>query len=245
MFGQDLQRAVDVDDEIEPAEHGLVRADRGQAAAGKAVDHEGRNPHRIELAHPGLHGRRDAAGAVHQHHGGKFADALRDAEFAGHGDRRAVGVAGQELLVRNRQRGDGVDLDPGGDLLRDRLRIGLDAGEQYSGTEDRGCGRHAPVRQHPFPPSALLLQVLFLLSGRIDQAGGGLSICRASPSIRPALREPRETGEVMRCGSGRHMAIIPRVPGVALLLVGMTCCRKRSCSRAVLRRLAQGQRPML
>jgi len=39
--------------------------------------------------------------------------------------------------------------------------------------------------------------------------------------MRAALREPRKPGK-MRCGSGGHMAIISRVPGVALLLVGLT-----------------------
>ena len=99
MLGEDVERAIDIDDEIEPAEQRLVRADRRQAAAAEAVDHEGRNPHRVELMHPGFDAGADAARAVHQHHDGKFSAALRDAEFAGDGDRLAVGVAGQELLV--------------------------------------------------------------------------------------------------------------------------------------------------
>ena len=130
VFGEDLQRAVDVDDEIEPAEQRLVGADRRQPAAAEAVDHEGRNPHRIEVAHPRIHAGADAARSVHQHHDGKFSAALRDAEFAGHRDLLAVGVAGEELLVGNRQRRDRVDFGACRDVLRHRLRRCFDAGDQ-------------------------------------------------------------------------------------------------------------------
>jgi hypothetical protein len=44
---------------------------------------------------------------MHQHHDRETAAVLRDAKFAGHGDRLAVGIAGQELLVGNGQRRDG------------------------------------------------------------------------------------------------------------------------------------------
>ena len=82
----------------------------------KAVDHEGRNAHGIELVHPGFAGAADAARAVHHHHDGEAAGALRDAKFAGDRDRLAVGIAGQELLVGEGERRDRVDLDARGRL---------------------------------------------------------------------------------------------------------------------------------
>ena len=99
MLGQDIERTVDIEDQIEPAEQRLVRADRRQAAAAEAVDHESRNSHRIELMHPGFDAAADAARSVHQHHHGQAAGTLRDTQFAGHGNGLAIGVAGQELLV--------------------------------------------------------------------------------------------------------------------------------------------------
>ena len=78
---------------------------------------------------PWLHGGADAAGAVHHDHDGKFANTLRDAEFAGDGDLLAVGIAGEELLVGNRQRRDRVDFGACRDVLRHRLRTGFDAGD--------------------------------------------------------------------------------------------------------------------
>src|SRR5262245_19181106 len=99
MFGEDLQRAIDIDDELEPAEQGLVGADRRQPAAAEAVDDEGRNPHRIEMAHPRIHRGANAARSMHQYDDGKLAAALRDAEFTRNRDLLAVGVAGEELLV--------------------------------------------------------------------------------------------------------------------------------------------------
>src|SRR6266702_6930503 len=160
---------VDVDDEIEPAEQRLVRADGRQAAAGKTVDHEGRNAHGIELVHPGFHGGADAARSVHQHHDGQFSAALRDAEFASDGDLLAVAVAAQKLLVGNRQRGDRVNFDTRGHLFGYRLRAGLDAGQQNGGTKGRGRHGEAPVCDHRFPP------VFFGFDGELDQAPNGLS----------------------------------------------------------------------
>ena len=122
MLGEDFQRTVDIDDEIEPAEQRLVGTDRRQPAAAEAVDHEGRNPHRIEMAHPRVHAGADAARSMHQHHDRKFSASLRDAEFAGNRDLLAVGVAGKELLVGNRQRRDRVNFGARRDVLWHRLR---------------------------------------------------------------------------------------------------------------------------
>src|SRR4029079_2297417 len=90
-----------------------------------------------------------------------------DAEFTGDGDLLAVGVAGQELLVGNRQRRDRVDLDARRDLLRDRLRIGLDTGHQNGGAKDRGRDGKAPVCEHWSPPvfSCWMKQLEQLVNG--------------------------------------------------------------------------------
>src|SRR5262249_22066124 len=61
MFGQDFQRAIDIDDEIEPAELRLVGVDVREPAPGETVDHEGRNADCVELMRPGFDGGRDAA----------------------------------------------------------------------------------------------------------------------------------------------------------------------------------------
>ena len=127
----------------------------GQAAAGKAVDHEGRDAHRVELVHPGLAWSADAAGAVHQHHDRKLADALRDAEFAGDGDRLAVGIAAEELLVGEGERRDRIDLDARGHFLGQRLRVGLDAGEQTPVQRSPRRRRSASLTAS-FPPSPLI-----------------------------------------------------------------------------------------
>ena len=80
----------------------------GQAAAGEAIEREGRDAHGVEGALPQLDVGPHAAGAVHQHHHRQPALALRDAELA-RGDRRlGLGVAVEELLVGQRQRVDVV-----------------------------------------------------------------------------------------------------------------------------------------
>jgi hypothetical protein len=65
--------------------------------------------------------------------------ALRDAKFAGDGDGLAIGVAGQELLVRYGQRRDGIELDALRNFLRYRLRFGFNAGQQNAGAKDPGA----------------------------------------------------------------------------------------------------------
>jgi len=54
---------------------------------------------------------------VDQHHDRQLSGALSDPKLAGDGRSVAVGVAGQELLVRQGQRRDGMKLDPRRDLL--------------------------------------------------------------------------------------------------------------------------------
>ena len=100
MFREDLKRTIDIDDQVEPAEQRLVRADDGEAAPGKAVDHEGRNAHRIESVNPGLHGGADATRSVHQHDDRQLSRSLRNTKFAADRDGCAVGRSGEELPVR-------------------------------------------------------------------------------------------------------------------------------------------------
>ena len=90
---------------------------------------------------------------MHQHHDGEPAAALRDAEFAGDGDRLAVGVAGQELLVRDGQRRDRVEFDPGRDFLRHRLRDGFDARQQNDGAENPGRYGRTHACSHLLSPN--------------------------------------------------------------------------------------------
>ena len=71
MFCEDFQRAVDVDDEIEPAEQGLVRPDRRQPAAGEAVDHKVEIPMALNCCTQGSMLGTDAARSVHHHHDGE------------------------------------------------------------------------------------------------------------------------------------------------------------------------------
>src|SRR5262249_1921101 len=52
MLGDDLERAIDIDYEVEPTEQRLVGAHAGETAAGEAIDYEGRDPHFIELSRP-------------------------------------------------------------------------------------------------------------------------------------------------------------------------------------------------
>src|SRR5712691_9445736 len=99
MPGENVERAIDIDNEIEATEQNLVLRDYRQSSAGEAVDHEGRNAHRVELMHPRFDIGADAARSVHQHHDGEAPRALRDAKFAGDSDGFAIGIAGQELLV--------------------------------------------------------------------------------------------------------------------------------------------------
>jgi hypothetical protein len=84
---------------------------------------------------------------MHQHHNREPPAALRDAKFAGDGDGLAIGVAGQELLVRYGQRRDGIELGPLRNFLRYRLCFGFNAGEQNAGAKDPGrYGCTIPVR---------------------------------------------------------------------------------------------------
>ncbi len=138
MFCQDIERTVDIENQIQATEQRLVRPDRSQPAAGKTVNDERRNPHLVEAVHPGLGGGADAARSVHQHHDGQASRTLRDAEFTGDGDGLSVGVSGQELLVGDGERGDGVDLDPCRDLLRHRLGAGFARRPQKAGAENPG-----------------------------------------------------------------------------------------------------------
>jgi len=96
---------------------------------------------------------------VHQDDDGQPAGALCDAKFARDGDLFAVAVAAQELLVRDRERGNGVNLDPRRRVLADLLRVGR--GAEQAGADNRTRNGQAPVGQHGFlacvfPPKAAL-----------------------------------------------------------------------------------------
>jgi hypothetical protein len=60
---------------------------------------------------------------VHQDYDGEFSASLRDAELAGDGDLLAVGVAGEELLVGNRQRRDRIDFGPCRDVFSGSIAL--------------------------------------------------------------------------------------------------------------------------
>jgi hypothetical protein len=93
---------------------------------------------------------------VHHDDDGKAARALRDTKLAGDRDRRAVGVAVQELLVRNGERGDRMNLDPGGRFRWDRLAL---VSMQVTSTPVQKSAAVTAKRQSDgmtFPPSSFM-----------------------------------------------------------------------------------------
>ena len=144
----------------------------------------------------------DAARSVHQHHDGKAGlspCAMRNSPATVTG--LPLAIAGEELLVRDGQRRNCVDLDPGGDFLRHRLGVGFDACQPAS-----RCIKSAPpwpprpARSHLVSPTFVALRRNRLWRGTIDQASG--SGCQfASPQViimphpPPALPDAAEMGE--------------------------------------------------
>ena len=121
MLREDRQRPVHVDDEVEAPERGLVCADAGKAAPGHAVDDEGRDAHRVQLALPVADVAAGPARAVHQDHHRQPAFPLRDRQLAAERRRLGAGlVAGEELLICEREGLERMQLDadrhvPGGE----------------------------------------------------------------------------------------------------------------------------------
>ena len=107
MLAEDLECAVCVADVSPAAELVLVVLGVGDAAAGEAVDDEGRDAEGGEFARPVVLQARRAARAVKQDHGRQPVGAgAWDAEVAADGRRLGVLLTGQELLL-----GRGLGLD--------------------------------------------------------------------------------------------------------------------------------------
>src|SRR3954467_10554746 len=80
MMRQDLECAINVENEIQPSERGLVGAHILQSASGKAIEREGRDAEPVEFARPHVHVTANAARAMLQYDDGQPSRALRNAQ---------------------------------------------------------------------------------------------------------------------------------------------------------------------
>src|SRR3954464_743540 len=109
MMRQDLECTVNVENEIQPSERGLVGAHVFQSASGEAIEREGGDAEPVEFARPHIYVPANAAGAMLQYDDGQPSRTLRDAQNSGGGNRRGAGrFAFEELRVRECQRLDGI-----------------------------------------------------------------------------------------------------------------------------------------
>src|SRR4051794_23471849 len=111
MSGENIEGTISVEDHVEPAEQRLVGGRTGQAASRKAVDEKRRHAHFVEMLGPQLVAAVNAAGAMEENNGRHFAGgAARNSQFTGNAGSLAVLVAGEKLLVAQRQRFNGPQL---------------------------------------------------------------------------------------------------------------------------------------
>src|SRR5262249_551007 len=108
MGGEDGERAIEVENSVEPPELGLIDNPADDPAPGKWIQHEGRYAHGLELPIPHVGCGVDAARSRNQDDQRKAPGSLGDPQNAG--DRRgpSVRVSLEKLFVR---KGQGVNWD--------------------------------------------------------------------------------------------------------------------------------------
>jgi len=180
VLGEEGERPVHVDDEVEAPERGLVCADAGKAAPGHAVDDEGRDAHRVQLALPVADVAAGPARAVHQDHHRQPALALRDRQLATERRRLGAGlVAGEELLIREREGLERMQLDAHRHVARGE-GVGGSRARQKTGADkpDSNCADHFFLPRVPC---------------KLSRPGPAVKIDRLTPSrpASPAIRPRR------------------------------------------------------
>jgi hypothetical protein len=102
MLRQHIQGAINVEDEVEAPEQGLVGIYRGEPAAGKSIERKRRNTGGVELSRPHLDVGGHAAGAMLQYDDRQSTGPHCDPKLSGGCRRPAIGITVQELRIRQR-----------------------------------------------------------------------------------------------------------------------------------------------
>src|SRR5262245_29031594 len=108
MAGDDLHRTIDVENEVQTAEYGLLVPHARETSSCHAVDVDSVDAHGIEMAHPERNIGTDAARTMHEDHRRPFAGALRNTQFDTDRHLFAIGIADEELLIAEPKRLDGM-----------------------------------------------------------------------------------------------------------------------------------------